>query len=232
MQRNEFNALHMIRQHTCIPTPIPLDVVVMPEDTDDTFDDSSDEPASWLLTTRVPGIPLWRCIYFLSDSNLAEITEQLKDYITQLRAIPKIINPEMAISNTLGEACQDHRLHMREPLGPFVNEEAFNQVVAFSDDPSRRGHQIFFTHADINPRNILVAQMDQPDGSKRWRISGLIDWETAGYYPEYWEYSKSMFEQFRWPDRYNNMIIDVFKEFGDYSRELETEMNSWGSWDT
>ncbi len=39
-----------------------------------------------------------------------------------------------------------------------------------------------FTHADLNPFNILV----QGD-----RIIGLIDWEFSGWYPHYWEYTSA-----------------------------------------
>lgn len=41
-----------------------------------------------------------------------------------------------------------------------------------------------FTHADIAPRNIMV--------DEHYRISGIIDWETAGWYPDYWEYANIM----------------------------------------
>ena len=34
----------------------------------------------------------------------------------------------------------------------------------------------YFTHADLLPRNILV------DGSV---ITGIVDWNTAGFYPEF-----------------------------------------------
>ncbi|KAN0123120.1 kinase-like protein [Russula decolorans] len=37
------------------------------------------------------------------------------------------------------------------------------------------------THGDLLPHNILVK------GSK---ITGIFDWETAGYYPEFWEYCR------------------------------------------
>ncbi|SPO01160.1 uncharacterized protein DNG_03907 [Cephalotrichum gorgonifer] len=45
----------------------------------------------------------------------------------------------------------------------------------------RTGHRVVFTHADLAPRNIIVR-----DG----KIVGLLDWEDAGWYPEYWEYVK------------------------------------------
>lgn len=48
-------------------------------------------------------------------------------------------------------------------------------------------HRIVFTHADFHPRNIMV--VDLPDGSVE--LSGIIDWESSGFYPEYWELLKA-----------------------------------------
>ena len=41
-----------------------------------------------------------------------------------------------------------------------------------------------FTHADIAPRNIMV--------DAQYRITGIIDWEAAGWYPDYWGYANIM----------------------------------------
>ena len=46
-------------------------------------------------------------------------------------------------------------------------------------------HRIVLAHADISPRNIIV-RGDQAV----W----IVDWEMAGFYPEYWEYIKSMYQ--------------------------------------
>ncbi|XTI94786.1 hypothetical protein V2W45_1473897 [Cenococcum geophilum] len=43
-----------------------------------------------------------------------------------------------------------------------------------------RSNLSVFTHADIAPRNIIVDQTH--------RITGILDWEAAGWYPNYWEY--------------------------------------------
>lgn len=51
---------------------------------------------------------------------------------------------------------------------------------------------ITFTHADLNPVNILVSQ-DSP-----CRLIAIIDWEQSGWYPEYWEVAKAEFTT--WPD--------------------------------
>ncbi|KAK3375653.1 hypothetical protein B0T24DRAFT_205006 [Lasiosphaeria ovina] len=224
--RNEFNALRAVRQHTSIPTPSALDVAIAPRDRS-----GSSSSAAYLLSTRVPGLPLSRCLHVLSDNDCDQITAQLRDYLAQLRNMPIPSSPGNAISNTLGEACREPRIGGARPIGPFPDESSFNQVLRFSDDPARQGHRILFTHADLNPRNILVDQVTRTDGSTGWSVTGIVDWESTGHYPEYWEYTKAMFEGFRWPRRYNNLIHAVFRALGDYSREFEVERRSWESGD-
>lgn len=41
-----------------------------------------------------------------------------------------------------------------------------------------------FTHGDLTPRNIMV--------DRAGRITGIVDWENAGWYPDYWEYANIM----------------------------------------
>lgn len=41
-------------------------------------------------------------------------------------------------------------------------------------------HRIVMTHGDLLPRNLLVSSADTPT------ITGIIDWESRGGYPEYW----------------------------------------------
>lgn len=85
--------------------------------------------------------------------------------------------------------------------GPFHSVKEFNDKMQEDalpyvplaernfDDPYRNlfpdSGQILFTHADINSHNIMIAG---PAGSRK--ITALIDWEQAGWYPEYWEYCK------------------------------------------
>ncbi|KAJ5505974.1 hypothetical protein N7453_004931 [Penicillium expansum] len=41
---------------------------------------------------------------------------------------------------------------------------------------------LIFTHGDLSSLNILVRGDD---------VVGIIDWETAGWYPSYWEYTSA-----------------------------------------
>jgi hypothetical protein len=218
--RNEVNAIRMVRRYTSVPVPKPLDFVTAPAD-DPVYEEG------FLLMSRIPGVPLSRCNQVLSDNDAAQVTAQLQAHITQLRAIPKATSTRNAICDTLGGACRDGRVRLGRPIGPFAHEADFNKMLRNPDDPARTGHRIFFTHADLNPRNILVDKAVQQDGSLGWRVTGIVDWEMAGYYPEYWEYTKSLYERFRWTRRYQHMIHRLFRVFGDYSKEYDVELRSW-----
>lgn len=77
--------------------------------------------------------------------------------------------------------------------GPFPSEAEFNEVLrsnTISTTPpiyrmmlegllSNTAHKIVFTHGDLSPTTIIV---------KEGRIAGIVDWEYAGWYPEYWEF--------------------------------------------
>ena len=43
--------------------------------------------------------------------------------------------------------------------------------------------KVVFTHGDIRPANIMVRQ----DEEGSWTVVSIIDWESSGFYPEYWE---------------------------------------------
>lgn len=62
-----------------------------------------------------------------------------------------------------------------------------------------------FTHADLNPFNILV-RGDQ--------VVGIVDWECAGWYPCYWEYTSAWYgnrTRTEWRDRLIR-VLDPFPE--------------------
>ena len=80
--------------------------------------------------------------------------------------------------------------------GPFDSEQQFNEfilgdIVESAPDIQRHyakfalidDHGIVFTHADFSPRDILV------EGG---RVTAILDWEYAGWYPEHWEYIQAL----------------------------------------
>jgi len=59
----------------------------------------------------------------------------------------------------------------------------------------REDHGIVMTHGDLNPRNIMIT-WESDQGSLRTvkdiKVSGILGWESAGWYPEYWEFVKAL----------------------------------------
>lgn len=55
-----------------------------------------------------------------------------------------------------------------------------------------RSETAVFTHGDIHPGNILVHEDEEAGTSGQVRIGGLVDFESAGFFPEYWEYAQMM----------------------------------------
>ncbi|KAL4920848.1 kinase-like protein [Aspergillus aurantiobrunneus] len=51
-------------------------------------------------------------------------------------------------------------------------------------DSTLHGHRTVFTHGDLQPKNIIVKEVDQ---SPHFKIT-LIGWAIAGWYPEYWDF--------------------------------------------
>ncbi|KAF8846543.1 hypothetical protein BDZ45DRAFT_710027 [Acephala macrosclerotiorum] len=165
--------------------------------------------------------------FTLLDKDDAEFVAQMQDYPTQVQAIPRAVSPEYAICDTLGRPCRDRRIYNANPVEPFVNKAAFSQVLRNPDEPSRREHKVVFTHVDLNSRNILVNQVIRLDGTQGWTVTGIVDWENSGYYPKYWDYTKVLFEGFRYTQGWRDFMHEIFKPFGDLSKEFEVEKRSW-----
>lgn len=50
-----------------------------------------------------------------------------------------------------------------------------------------------FTHGDVHPGNIMVNEEKGDDGGiGQVKIVALIDFESAGFFPDYWEYAQMM----------------------------------------
>ncbi|KAF5668363.1 kinase-like domain-containing protein [Fusarium heterosporum] len=215
---NESNALTLIHKYTSIPAPFSLDIV-------------AEGDRTYVLTTCLPGTPLSRTMDMFSDRSHRDFIGQMQSLIAQLRAIPRPQDIDYRISNTSGKACTDPRIRDGNPIGPFRNEEEFSQYLYYPEDPARRGHDIVFTHADLNPRNILVDRATRVDGTIGWNVTGIVDWENSGFYPEHWDCTKAQFEGWRWEERWRRALFDVFRPFSDYSKELELEKKSWRAGD-
>lgn len=119
-----------------------------------------------------------------------DICQQLREILDTMR---KAEWPATLIGSCDGGPVLDARLYGVKIGGPFRNEEDLNKFILDIHDMTpqpmretllkhqRKDHRIVFTHGDLHQDNIMV---------EAGKITGLIDWELAGWYPEHWDYVK------------------------------------------
>lgn len=145
---------------------------------------------------------------------------------------------EYAIASALGGPCHDARVNAAVPYdeargdfaGPFATEEEFHEALRAYHLPgvvhgSGRHGGTVFSHGDVNLRNVLVRRGDSGAGGGRV-VTGVVDWEMAGWYPAYWDLAKAHYTtRLKW--RWLRAVDDVFAAFGDYAEDLEIERKLW-----
>lgn len=129
----------------------------------------------------------------LNSSQKASIRDQLNTIMLDLRSIP--FPDGSALGGVAVEGSQDIRRHLRQsekPILTFSDYEDFLFLCArpggqvFGDflrqlyPQQSEGTKIVFTHGDLRPDNITVDM----NNDNQWVITGLLDWEYSGFYPE------------------------------------------------
>ncbi|KAJ5359609.1 uncharacterized protein N7496_012022 [Penicillium cataractarum] len=207
--RNEAEALRLLEKYTSIPAPLWVD------------DYQKTHPV--LIMTAVPGQTLDKVFHRLSYPEREQLSKDLKIVVSQLRCIPN--ETPYVFSNSHGGPLRNHRFPSRT-CGPFNSIFDFNAFLVHSYVRQETKEKIsavhgrtygsVFTHADLHPSNIII---------NRGRLSGIVDWECAGFYPEYWEFTKLMYGAEMFPD-----IRQIFRQaFSEqsYEEELEAETALW-----
>jgi aminoglycoside phosphotransferase len=214
---NEYASLQLLRGRTDIPVPKALDLV-------------SNNQNCYLITSREHGQPISHCIDFLNNTQLEILVGDIQRCLRLMRNLQRDAAKHGTISNKRGETCYGRIIAGIEYdeargdfVGPFHSESEFNKLLQNVNIPDvihRSDHRIVFTHGDINMRNILV---DEKSG----RLSGIVDWETAGWYPDYWECTKAYYiTKLKW--RWLSAVVDAtFRDLGDFSGDLEIERKIW-----
>ena len=156
---------------------------------------------AYIVMERIQGCTLAHAFKTLSEADLKTIFAQLRRMLEELR---KLSPPEGAgIQSCVDGSLRDSRISRSRPrFGPFrttqefhlwlreglrpeehpshENDEGWGDIKAMAAMQDRPYPPPVFTHGDLNPFNILV-RGDQ--------VVGIIDWEFAGWYPYYWEYT-------------------------------------------
>ncbi|RWA06982.1 hypothetical protein EKO27_g8121 [Xylaria grammica] len=150
---------------------------------------------TYIVMERIDGTPVASRWALRPKESQEKILIQLKDVAQQLRNVSP---PDgIGVANIKGGPIYDGRLPGQSFWGPFSTTDDFHKKLRndmeFDFDPSNAPdgvvefvnfHKQSFpksvlTHGDLSSFNILV---------KGDKVVGIIDWETAGWLPPYWEY--------------------------------------------
>lgn len=187
---------------------------------------------AYILMERIEGNNA-AYLHSLPEESRAKALEQLRQMLLELRALKP--PPGTGIESCIGGSLHDCRIGRSSPrFGPFETVRDFhswlrNGVEMGQDETASINDMIerqdkddwpptVFTHGDLNPGSILVR------GDK---IVGIIDWEFAGWYPHYWEYTSAWLGNFIRPTWREciPMFLDEFPE----ELEMEKTRSKW--WD-
>ncbi|GLA01027.1 hypothetical protein AnigIFM60653_010880 [Aspergillus niger] len=176
---SEVPNIQFVQEQTSIPVPT---VIESWEEREHTF----------ILMRRIPGEPLSNVWSKLTIDEKNKIAKQTAEYLQQLRALQsdkiQCLGGRPVFSNFLfknegsnevprGPLASDDELwaEMERGLNEKIPEAA--RVRLRQCMPSAMPYT--FTHGDLTNVNIMV---------ENGELTGIIDWETAGYFPVWWEY--------------------------------------------
>ncbi|KAL4778105.1 kinase-like protein [Aspergillus varians] len=155
---------------------------------------------TYIIMEYIIGDTLQQLLPSLSPTEKDMVSSLIKDAITELRSIPP---PDPGYFGMLNRQPFLDGVFWTEGLnpeisGPFANQEDMNLALLkklgeTESEPYIRllrnmthqtlnGHRAVFTHGDLQPKNIIVERL-----TEGFRIT-LIDWESAGWYPEFWDF--------------------------------------------
>ncbi|KAJ5196300.1 hypothetical protein N7449_006779 [Penicillium cf. viridicatum] len=165
-----------------------------------------------LVIDYIPGKRLDESWDTLDSSQKLSIADELHSYMNQLRELKG--NYIGAVGRGKAIVRNISSIERR----PFDTEQEFNDfilgdIVEIAPDMLRHyaksalmdNHEIVFTHSDFAPRNIMV------EGG---RVTAIMDWEYAGWYPAYWEYClalRHLRPMYDWPNYLARIIPPKFE---------------------
>ncbi|OBT63252.1 hypothetical protein VE03_07786 [Pseudogymnoascus sp. 23342-1-I1] len=145
-----------------------------------------------IFLTLIPSVTLEKVWADLTDSNKTTIQHELNEIFLKLRKLKK--NTTQRLGGLGGEGVKNDFMFGHRSSEVMTTASEFEDfqfsacpraskawvtfLRSFLPTPSE---ECVFTHGDVWMANIMV-KLD--DNSDRYTVSGLIDWESSGFYPE------------------------------------------------
>jgi len=224
VSENEGHALLMLAKYPSIPAPR---LYAMYREGDRLF----------LIMEFKPGKQLSAVWDDLSEHDKLDITGQLRDIFTQMRRIPSPGVFSNVTGGPLRHRFFLSAEPTPQLNGPFQDERDFSMAMAnrsrsnwesngykpwTSEFLERHlptalaGHPSVFTHDDLQRKNVLVSQDVESaesgnpyESEGKWRVTAVIDWEDAEWYPSYWEYAAAFVDfvwNDDWPEKFERIV--------------------------
>ncbi|GKZ36735.1 hypothetical protein AbraIFM66950_007932 [Aspergillus brasiliensis] len=178
----------------------------------------------FLLTKRVPGVPLSIVWDRLKMEHKEHIAKQTAEYLMQLRglqsnAMESLGNKPLSSRKLFagshgapdGLLSSDKDLWAAMELGIVNIPERTRQLLG-ECMPSAAPYT--FTHGNLSFDNILI--------DSRGNLSGILDWEAAGYFPVWWEYVSAGISMREYGKEWKALLL---KNMPDYSGAREWWFN-------
>ncbi|KAJ5214729.1 hypothetical protein N7449_001898 [Penicillium cf. viridicatum] len=178
-----------------------------------------------ILITRVPGEELGRVYETPSGEDKNSILEELKHYLEIIRGWSSLWGGQR-ICSLQGTSVRSVRVptHFAGHLSGFSSDTKYNDTLNRAKKMSSLPHRIVFTHGDLKHHNIMV------QGGK---ITAVLDWESAGWYPEYWDFTTALRftqEDFWWYSFVIKLGGDLYLTELDCEKALKSLISAFYYW--
>ncbi|VDC02917.1 unnamed protein product [Peniophora sp. CBMAI 1063] len=144
----------------------------------------------YFLMDELPGVSLDGVIDDMTLEQLDHVADQLSCLLTELRGFTStsigsvtggpfrnVFFPWPYTPESSWSSVEEYISYYQDLLSEYCAPDYVDDLLACLP----RDACVHLVHGDLLPRNILVS------GST---ITGILDWEYAGYYPDFWEYAR------------------------------------------
>lgn len=232
LQLNLIEGENMIFVRESTKIKVPQIYALYTDDTDATTS------TNYIVMEYIEGQNLATIWETLSSSEKGDITATLARYFTELRQLPSpkyfgALGKRPLLGGMFWTSKRNPAIN-----GPFDKESELNEafVLKYSVDYTvgsetqsfhkanfyRRvlsnvfqNHPPKFTHGDFQRKNVMVKRRDSDHSGgcdvPMYEVT-LIDWETSGWLPSYWDYSMAALST-RWDDDWGGYLVKVLEPF-------------------
>jgi len=183
---------------------------------------------------RIPGERLDMAWLSLTEDQKTNLSSKLRASIQELRNLPSPAGYCSLGNRPLQDSVfwtADDRSSITKP---FQTEHELNEAMIAKyiyNKPTKTKHHMYkkafssvlrnhlpvFTHGDIQRKNILIRALPKSQSTDKmdtdqYEIS-LLDWETAGWYPSYWEFGRALFACGYWGDDWGLHVTEFLDPF-------------------